>query len=62
MAILGVAVCERALEDVVAYTRDRKAFGKAIADFQNTKFRVAEMTAETQIGRVFVDHCIRLGG
>lgn len=60
MAILGVAVCEKVIEDTATYTRERRAFGKAIADFQNTRFRLAELTTETQIGRVFVDQCIAL--
>jgi acyl-CoA dehydrogenase len=42
------------------YTRERKAFGKAIADFQNTRFKLAEMATEIQIGRVFVDKCMAL--
>lgn len=60
MAILGVAACERAVEDALVYTRDRKAFGKSIAEFQNTRFKLAEAATETQVGRTFVDHCIEL--
>ncbi|MFS9669081.1 acyl-CoA dehydrogenase family protein, partial [Klebsiella pneumoniae] len=39
---------------------ERTAFGKAIADFQNTRFKLAEMATEIQIGRVFVDKCMEL--
>ena len=36
----------------------RKAFGKSIAEFQNTKFKLAEIATKTRIARVFVDDCI----
>jgi alkylation response protein AidB-like acyl-CoA dehydrogenase len=60
IAIGAVAACEAALNWTVAYTRDRKAFGKSIADFQNTRFELAEIKTETQVARVFVDKCIEL--
>ena len=47
-----------AIEQTVAYTKERRAFGQPIADFQNTRFKLAELKTETQIGRVFVDKCI----
>ena len=55
VAIGGLASAEAALQWTFDYTRERKAFGKAIADFQNTRFKLAEMATEIQIGRVFVD-------
>src|SRR5690606_10630240 len=54
------AVAEAALEQTLAYTRQRTAFGQPIADFQNSRFRLAEMATEVELGRVFVDHCILL--
>jgi acyl-CoA dehydrogenase len=60
IAVSATAVCEAALEWTVDYTRDRKAFGKPIAEFQNTRFKVAELTAQAQALRVFVDRCIEL--
>ena len=60
VAITAIAAAESAIEQTVAYTKERQAFGQAIADFQNTRFKLAEMTTETQIGRVFVDKCIDL--
>jgi acyl-CoA dehydrogenase len=60
IAITAVAACEAAIEWTVKYTRERQAFGKSIMDFQNTKFKLAEMKTETQIARVFVDKCIEL--
>ena len=58
VAIMGVAAIERALRLTVEYTKERKAFGQSIADFQNTRFRLAECQTEAVIGRIFVDHCI----
>ncbi len=60
IAINAVAACEAALQQTVAYTKDRKAFGKSIADFQNTRFTLAEVKTEVQIARVFVDKCLEL--
>ena len=60
IAISAIASAEAAIEQTVAYTKDRQAFGRAIAQFQNTRFKLAECKTETQIGRVFVDTCIEL--
>jgi acyl-CoA dehydrogenase len=60
ISVNAVAICEAVLEWTVAYTRERKAFGKTIADFQNTRFKIAELTAQTQGVRVFIDRCIEL--
>ena len=55
VAVASIASSKRALEDTVAYVRQRKAFGKTIADFQNTQFRLAELATEVEIGQAFVD-------
>jgi long-chain-acyl-CoA dehydrogenase len=60
IAITAVSGCEYALEHTIRYTKDRKVFGKPVAAYQNTRFKLAEMKAETQIARVFVDRCIEL--
>src|SRR5450830_1611661 len=60
VAIGALSSAEAALQWTLDYTRERKAFGKAIADFQNTRFKLAEMATEIQIGRVFVDKCLAL--
>ena len=59
IAITAVTACESAVEQTVAYTKERKAFGKPILDFQNTRFKLAECKTQTRIARVFVDDCIR---
>jgi acyl-CoA dehydrogenase len=58
IAIGAVATSAAALDWTVAYTKERKAFGTAIADFQNTRFRLAEIKTEVQIAQVFIDRCL----
>ena len=58
IAICGVAVMEGALAETLRYVRERKAFGQAIADFQNTRFKLAEVATTTRIARSFIDDCI----
>jgi acyl-CoA dehydrogenase len=60
ISVNAVAICEAALQWTVDYTKDRKAFGKHISEFQNTRFKVAELTAQVQSARVFIDRCIGL--
>ena len=60
IAITAVALAEGVLEETIAYCRDRKAFGKPLLDFQNTRFALAEAKTELQAARVFVDRCIEL--
>lgn len=54
----AIAACEAALEITLAYCKQRTAFGKPIGSFQNSRFKLAEMQTEIEIGRVFIDHCI----
>ncbi|MDD9937880.1 MAG: acyl-CoA dehydrogenase family protein, partial [Myxococcales bacterium] len=51
----SIASCKRSLEDTVAYVKEREAFGKPIAGFQNTQFKLAELATEVEIGQTFVD-------
>jgi alkylation response protein AidB-like acyl-CoA dehydrogenase len=60
VAVSAVAACEGALQWTIDYTGQRKAFGKTIADFQNTKFKLAELKTEITIARVFVDRCLEM--
>lgn len=60
IAVTAVAACERALEITVQYCKERKAFGKEIGKFQHSRFTLAEIKTETEIARVFLDHCIEL--
>ena len=56
---LNIGACslggaQRALDEAVAYTKDRKQFGKAIAEFQNTQFKLAEMATELEAARALL--------
>jgi acyl-CoA dehydrogenase len=59
-AIRAVASSEAAIEWTTDYAIQRKMFGQTLADFQNTRFRLAEMRADTLAQRVFLDRCIEL--
>jgi acyl-CoA dehydrogenase len=58
VAIGAVAMMEAALGWTVDYTRERKAFGKTVADFQNTRFKLAEVKTEITVARTFLDRCL----
>jgi len=58
IAVSCTAGVERALEHTAAYTKDRRAFGKPISAFQNTRFELAEIATEAQVARVFTDRCL----
>lgn len=60
IAVVAASTIDYALGLTIAYTKERKAFGKAIFDFQNSRFKLAEMATEARIARVFVDRCIEL--
>jgi len=60
IAIRNAAQAEAALALTVEYAKERKAFGKAVAEFQHNRFKLAEMKTEVTIGRTFVDHCLGL--
>ena len=47
IAVVGVAVMEGALAETIKYVKERKAFGRSIAEFQNTKFKLAELATKT---------------
>ena len=40
------------------YTQERKAFGRVIADFQNTRFKLADMRTQMDVAQSFVDRCV----
>ncbi len=58
IAAMGQAMMERALALTIDYTKERKAFGQAIFDFQNTQFKLAEARAQVAAGRAFLDSCV----
>ena len=56
----AMASAQNCLEWTVKYCRERQAFGKPIGTFQNSRFKLAEMKTEIQIGQVFIDRCVML--
>ncbi len=58
IAIGAQAGAQRALDEAIKFTRDRKAFGKPIIDFQNSRFVLAGMKAKIMAGWAYLDHCI----
>jgi len=58
VGVQAMGMIEHALAETIAYVKERKAFGKAIIDFQNTQFKLAEAKTEATVARVFLDHCI----
>jgi len=59
-AIRATAVIEAALDWTVEYVSDRHAFGRPISGFQNTRFKLATVKAQSTMLRVFVDRCIEM--
>jgi acyl-CoA dehydrogenase len=58
LGISGVAAIERALKLTVEHARERRAFGQALIEMQNTRFVLAEIKTEATIARIFIDRCI----
>jgi acyl-CoA dehydrogenase len=53
------AASQRAFHETINFTKNRKAFNQAIIDFQNTRFKLAEIKTELAVGRAFLDDVIR---
>lgn len=60
VSVRSPVVMETMLDETIAYTKSRKAFGQPVFDLQNTRFKLAEIKAKTVACRVFIDHCIAL--
>lgn len=58
-AVRSICVCEAAIDWTVKYTSERRAFGKFVGEFQNTRFVLAGLSAETLSARTFTDWCIQ---
>jgi acyl-CoA dehydrogenase len=58
VALASQAGAEVVLADTIKYVHERKAFGKPIAKFQNTQFKLAECATEIEVGRAFLDRLI----
>ena len=60
VGLTALAASETALQWTIDYVKERKAFGKPIANFQNTRFKLAELKADITAGRCFIDRCLEL--
>jgi acyl-CoA dehydrogenase len=58
LAVNAVAQTEKAVRLTLAYTKERKVFGKPLYDQQNTRFVLAECATLARAARLFVDRCI----
>ncbi len=58
IAAAAVAGAEFCFHEALAYTRERQAFGRALADFQDVRFKLAEMKSKIAVGRAYVDQCM----
>lgn len=59
-SVTCVAMAQSILDHTVRYVQERKVFGKAIGEYQNTQFKLAELDTEITSMRVFLDRCIEL--
>ena len=60
IAVTAISSAQAAIDWTVAYVKERKAFGQPVANFQNTRFKLAELQSEVQIAQVFLDKCTEL--
>jgi len=58
IAVMGLAMMEGGYAATLQYVQERKAFGQRLLDFQNTRFKLAEVATQIRVGRAFVDRCI----
>jgi len=58
VAVQGLATLERAVDETVAYTKARTAFGAPLFELQNTRFELADCATIARVARTFVDDCI----
>ncbi len=57
IAIQAVAAMERAVALTADYVKQRKAFGKSLIEFQNTRFKLAEAKTKAVVARAFIERC-----
>ncbi len=54
----AIGACDVMMQETLQYTKDRKAFGRRIYDFQNTRFKLAECKTKLEVSRAFTNECI----
>ena len=58
IGVMAIAMMEGAYQETLAYVRERMAFGKPVAEFQNTRFKLAEIATSVRVARTFIDRCV----
>ncbi|HEX5806446.1 MAG TPA: acyl-CoA dehydrogenase family protein [Macromonas sp.] len=58
IALQSVAAAQKAFDLTVQYVRERKAFGKPVAEFQNTRYKLADLKADLSVGWAYIDQCL----
>ncbi len=58
IAVAGLAAAQQALAWTLEYCTDRRAFGQPIGTFQNSRFKLAEIRTELEVGQAFLDRCV----
>ncbi len=56
--ITNLAHAAQILEETIQYAKDRKAFGQPIGNFQQHAFLMAELVAQVEVTRAYVDQCV----
>jgi acyl-CoA dehydrogenase len=59
IAVGAQASAQRAFDEAVKFTKERKAFGKAVFEFQNTRFTLADLQAKLQVGWAHLDWALQ---
>ena len=57
LGVSSVAACEGMLDWTIEYVNERQAFGQSLAQFQNTRFKLAELKTQTEVNKSFVAQC-----
>jgi acyl-CoA dehydrogenase len=60
IAVTAISSAQAAIDWTTTYVKERKAFGQPIGNFQNTRYKLAELQTEVQIAQVFLDKCTEL--
>jgi len=60
VALRSAAIIEAALDWTTRYVNEREAFGRTLANFQNTRFKLAEIKTKAAVTRSFIDACLAL--
>ena len=58
IGLVALGGAKGAYTETVNYVQDRKAFGQSVASFQNTRYKLAELQTEIEVGEAFTDRCV----